>query len=151
MKLREIIQQAIEMQGIATIKGAAKKAGVSTECMRMVLSVHTTHIPKDNTLIKMSKNLGLDPQMVILAAHRGILSEIDDDSFLAPIAGGYEKKRVWPLSQEQCHYLEKILLSTEIQLIRKYRQVATEGQVQIKGYVDFMFTSHRSKPPSGQD
>ncbi len=146
MKLRELVQQTIEAQGITTFKAAAKKAGVSTESLRTFLNAG--RMPKDNTLIKIAKGLGLDQNLVILAAHREKLSGVSSDNFLIPMVNGYEKKRKWPLSQEQCQYLEKILHQPEIQLIRKYRQVSTEGQVQIKGYVDFMFMSHRSKPQS---
>jgi hypothetical protein len=149
VKLRELVQQTIEMQGITTFKAAAKKAGVSTECLRTFLNAG--RMPKDNTLIKIAKGLGLDQNLVVLAAHRERLSGTGDDNILVPMVNGYKKKRIWPLSQEQCLYLEKILHRPEIQLIRKCRQVSTEGRVQIKGYVDFMFMSHRSKPPSGQD
>jgi hypothetical protein len=146
MKLGELIKQAFDKQGIATLKGASKKVGVSAECLRMFLGAG--HMPKDNTLIKIAKSLGLDENLIILAAHREKLSGAGEDNLLVPVVSEYEKKRMWPISEEQWRYLEKIMRQPEIQLIRKFRQVSTEGQVQIKGYVDFMFVSNRSKPPS---
>ncbi len=146
MTLREMVQQAFDKQGIATLKAASKKLGVSVECLRVFLGAG--HMPKDKTLIKIAKSLGLDENLIILAAHREKLSGAGEDNLLVPVVSEYESKRIWPISEEQWRYLEKNMRQPEIQLIRKYRQVSTEGQVQIKGYVDFMFVSDRSKPPS---
>jgi hypothetical protein len=104
------------------------------------------HIPKDKTLIKIAAKLGLDQSLVIVAAHKEKLSKGFEHYFLRPLAcSGFPKKRAWPLSQEQCVYLQKIMNQQEIQLVRKYRQITGEGKIQIRGYIDFIFMQHRKK------
>ena len=52
--------------------------------------------------------------------------------------------RKYPLSQEQCDYLCKIMTAEEIQLVRKLRQVTDDGKKQVLGYVDYMFSLQRT-------
>jgi hypothetical protein len=64
--------------------------------------------------------------------------------FLSPLSQKlYEKKRVWPLSAEQCDYLEKILSEPEIQLIRKFRQIPDDAKSQITGYLDYTWATRK--------
>jgi hypothetical protein len=140
-----MVQQSIEMRGLRSIKDIEKKTGVSRECVRSLLKYN--RIPKDNTLVKIAKGLGMDETLVMLEAHKERLRGMAADYLLEPAAGKYEKKRVWPLSQEQCEYLGRIINPGEIQLMRKYLQVSSERQIQIRGYVDYIFASHRKEPP----
>jgi hypothetical protein len=58
--------------------------------------------------------------------------------FLSPTAQkAYSMKRKWPLSEEQCGYLVKVLNEEEIQLIRKFRQLPPGAMGQITGYLDY--------------
>ncbi|OGW39936.1 MAG: hypothetical protein A2010_07530 [Nitrospirae bacterium GWD2_57_9] len=144
MKLADMIRRELESKGIESFSAAAEVTDVSTEVMRIILTKE--HIPKDKTLGKIAAKLGLDPALVIVAAHKQRLSKDFEQSFLQPAAGtGFGKKRVWPLSQEQCEYLQKIMSPQEIQLLRKYRQITAEGQVQVRGYIDFTFMQHRKQ------
>lgn len=148
MSLSEMVRQAIRYKGMTTLSQAAKRTGVSTECLRLFLN-KKNGIPKDNTLLKIAKGLGLDQNAVLVAAHRERLSEFGEDNLLQPTTSAYGQKRVWPLSQEQCQYLGRYLSDAEIQLIRKYRQVSPEGRVQTRGYIDYMYKLHREAPHEG--
>jgi hypothetical protein len=68
-----------------------------------------------------------------------------------PAGGVWDEKRKWPLSQEQCDYLSKLMSEQEIQLVRKYRQLAEEQRTQTQGYIDYHFeTARRGTTESGQ-
>ena len=52
-------------------------------------------------------------------------------------------KRAWPLTEEQCGQLSKILQLHEIQLIRKSRQLTSEEKQSIISSIDHLFALHR--------
>jgi transcriptional regulator with XRE-family HTH domain len=142
MKVAEMIKRALEQQGLKTLKKAAAAAGISTELLR--LTINDGHIPKDAVLGRIANRLGLDKRALILAAHQERAPRELRGYFLAPVKEQtWTKKRVWPLSGEQCEYLGKVLHEREIQLIRKFRQVPDEPQVQIEGFVDYLWQSKR--------
>lgn len=142
-KLGELIKQALEQKGLRPLKHAAKTLGISQELLRLVVSCE--HIPKDGTLGKIADKLGMDSAALILAAHRERVPLEVKGYFLAcSERKKWQKKRVWPLSEEQCNYLGKIMSEDEIQLVRKLRQVPEEARTQIVGYVDYTWTSKRT-------
>jgi hypothetical protein len=112
------------------------------------VTLQNGHIPKDKTLGKIANKLGLDRSTLILSAHREKVPAEVRGFFLSPTQSkvtGRAGKRIFPLSQEQCDYLEQIMSSDEIQLMRKLRQVSEEGRTQILGYVDYMFATKRQR------
>ncbi len=142
MKISDIIMQAVEKKGYRNIRAASKALGISPEVLRITLN--KGHIPKDKTLAQMANRLGLDASSLILAAHQEKVPVEVKGFFLSPSATkSRHGNRVYPLSTEQCLYLEKIMRPEEIQIIRKYRQLTDEGKTQIKGYIEYMFESKR--------
>lgn len=143
MKISERIRQALEVKKFKNLKDSAKFLDISPELLRVILN--KGHLPKDKTLSTIASKLGLDASGLILAAHQEKVPADVKGFFLSPSQTHYrEGKRVFPLSSEQTDYLSKILNPTEIQLIRKYRQVTEEGKTQIMGYVDYTFASRKS-------
>ncbi len=141
-----MISQALEQQGLKTIKEAAEAAGISTELMRLTLG--RGHIPKDVVLGRIAGRLGLDKTALILAAHQEKVPVEVKGYFLTPATKeGWTKKRVWPLSEEQCEYLKQILNNREIQIIRKLRQIPDEPQSQIEGYIDYAWWQAKQALP----
>ena len=136
MKVAEIIAQALEQKGYRNMRSAAKPLGISLELLR--LTVKKGHIPKDSILEKIADKLGLDRTALLLAAHKEKFPFDVKGYFLTPSKKiKFEKRRVWPLSEEQCSYLEKILKEQEIQIIRKFRQIPEEEKARIADYLDY--------------
>jgi hypothetical protein len=143
MKIAEIIRQALDKKGLRNLKDASKHLEISPELLRV--TINKGHIPKDKTLILMANKLKLDKSLLVLAAHREKVPIDVKGFFLSPSQSKFGSgKRKYPLSAEQCNYLEKIMTPEEIQIIRKFRQVTEEGKTQILGYVDYMFASKKS-------
>ncbi len=150
MKVADMIKRALEQNGIQTLKEAAKALGVSTELVRA--TVKQGHIPKDVVLGKIADKLGLDRTALILAAHREKVPVEMKGYFLSPAKQkSWTKKRVWPLSEEQSEHLRKVMNETEIQIIRKYRQVPDEAKTQIEGYVDYTWASKKMTMETSTD
>ena len=146
MTVSEMIKQALEKRGYKNLKDASKLLGISPELLRVTL--HNGHIPKDKTLAKIASKLGLDKSTLILSAHREKAPAEVRGFFLSPAqskATGRDGKRIFPISQEQCDYLEQIMSPEEIQLMRKLRQVSEDGRTQVLGYVDYMFATKRQR------
>jgi hypothetical protein len=142
MKIAEIINQALEKKGFHNLKDAAKFLGISPELLRV--SLNKRHIPKDRTLVLIANKLGLDKSILIMTAHREKVPAEMQGLFLAPSPTNMSReKRIFPLSEEQCDYLAKLMSTEEIQLLRKVRQVSDEGKTQIAGYVDFMYATKK--------
>lgn len=136
MKVAEMIMQVLKQKGYRSLSSAAKTLGISKELLR--LTVNQGHIPKDSILEIIADKLGLDRSALLLAAHQDKFPFEVKGYFLSPTKNKkFEKKRVWPLSEEQCSYLEKILNEPEIQIIRKFRQIPDEDKAQITGYLDY--------------
>ncbi len=143
MNIAEIINQALEKKGFHNLKDAAKFLGISPELLRV--TINRRHVPKDKTLIVIANKLGLDKSILIMTAHREKVPPEMQGLFLAPSQSKLKReKRIYPLSEEQCNYLAKLLSMDEIQLVRKIRQVSDEGKTQIAGYVDFMYATKKS-------
>ena len=143
MKISDMIRQALEKKGFRNLKDASKVLGISPELLRV--TINKGHIPKDKTLIMIANKLGLDRSVLILSANQEKVPAEVKGFFLSPSQSKFRRgKRKVPLSEEQCNYLEKIVSSDEIQILRKYRQVSDEARTQINGYVDYMFASKRS-------
>ena len=144
MKMSDMIKAALEKKGYKNLKDASKILGISPELVRVI--INKGHVPKDRTLRIIATKLGLDKSSLILAAHQEKVPLEVKGYFLAPTESKYRQgKRIYPLSQEQCDYLEKVLTTEEIKMIRKYRQVSEEGKTQIVGYIDFTFVSKREQ------
>jgi hypothetical protein len=143
MKVSDMIRDALNNKGFRNLKDASKTLGISTELLRV--TINKGHMPKDKTLILIANKLGLDKSVLILAAHQEKVPAEVKGFFLSPSATKARRggKRIFPLSEEQCNYLAKIMITEEIQMIRKYRQVTPEAKTQILGYVDFMFATKR--------
>lgn len=142
MKVAEMIRQALEKKGFKNLKDASKVLGISPELLRV--TINKGHVPKDKTLMMIAQKLGLDKSVMILAAHQEKVPSEVKGFFLSPSMTKYRRgKRKYPLSEEQINYLEKILSIDEIQMLRKYRQVADEARIQIAGYVDYLFGTKR--------
>ena len=142
MKVADIIRQAVEKKGFRNLKDASKALGISPELARVILN--KGHVPKDKTLGIIADKLGLDKSALILAAHLETVPDEMKGFFLFPTKSKFTQgKRGFPLSQEQCDYLEKIMSPDEIQMMRKYRQVSEKGKTQIVGYVDYMYASKK--------
>ena len=143
MKISEMIRQALDKKGFKNLKDASKVLGISPELLRV--TINKGHIPKDKTLMMIANKLGLDRAMLILAAHQEKVPAEVKGFFLSPSQAKFKRgKRLFPVSEEQINYLEKILSMDEILMLRKFRQVTDEARIQIVGYVDYMFASKRS-------
>ena len=143
MKISEMIRQALEKKGYKNLKDASKVLGISPELLRV--TINKGHIPKDKTLMMIANKLSLDRAMLILAAHQEKVPAEVKGFFLSPSQAKFRRgKRMFPISEEQINYLEKILSMDEILMLRKFRQVSDEARIQIVGYVDYMFASKRS-------
>ncbi len=140
MKIAEMIREALEKRGLRNLKASSKAIGISPELLRVI--INKGHIPKDKTLATIADRLGLDRSALILAAHhQGVPAEMKA-FFLAPAQTKYGNgKRKYPLSAEQCNYLENIMNAEEIQLLRKFRQVTGDARTQIQGYVDYVYAT----------
>lgn len=146
MQVSTMIRQELAKKGFTNLKDAAKFLGVSTELLRTL--VNKGRMPKDRLLIRIADRLGLDRASLVLAAHKQKVPREMHGFFLEPQkpAGGvWDEKRKWPLSQEQCEYLSKLMSEQEIQLVRKYRQLAEEQRTQTQGYIDYHFETARQQ------
>ncbi len=142
MKVAEMIKQALEQKGFRTLREAAKALGISQELLRR--TVNQGYLPKDSMLGKIAAKLGLDGSVLILTAHQEKVPLEVKGYFLSPTEQKtYPRKRVWPLSEEQCDYLGKVLNETEIQIIRKFRQLPDDAKAQIGGYLDYTWATKR--------
>jgi len=145
MKISTMIKEALEKRGLRNLKESSQFLGISTELLRMILN--KGHVPKDKTLILIAKKLELNAPVLILAAHQETVPEEVKGFFLPPTTAKLRhgmSMRKYPLSQEQCDYLCKIMTAEEIQLVRKLRQVTDDGKKQVLGYVDYMFSLQRT-------
>ncbi len=142
-KISSEIKREFAKRGFRTLKESAKFIGISPEALRLI--VKEGHIPKDRTLRIIADKLGLDLSWLILAAHREKLPDEVKGLFLSPVTSPYKQgRRKYPLSQEQCDYLGKLMSPSEIQLVRKYRQFSGEGKTEFIGYLDYHFSLHRA-------
>jgi hypothetical protein len=143
MKIAEMIKQALEKKGFRNLKDASKVLGISPELLRV--TINKGHIPKDKTLVMIANKLGLDRSVLILNAHQEKVPAEVKGFFLSPSQTKFRRgKRKYPLSEEEINYLEKIMSSEEVLMLRKLRQVADDTRTQITGYVDYIFASKRS-------
>jgi hypothetical protein len=108
-------------------------------------------VPKDKSLIRIAKKLGISATPLILAAHQQKLPGNAASYVLKPGDPGVKDNRTWPFSQAQCGYLAQILSSGEIQLIRKHRQLSADGKICVQSYIEYMFSLHRVPPPSSPE
>jgi hypothetical protein len=144
MRIADTIKQALAKKGFHNLKDAAESLDISPELLRV--TINKGHIPKDNTLSIIAQKLGLDETALILAAHQEKVPDAVKGFFLSPTpAKERQEKRIFPLSQEQCDYLGKIMRPEEIQIIRQLRQVSEEGKTQIIGYVEYTFATKRKE------
>jgi hypothetical protein len=143
MRMSNMIKQALESKGLKNLKDASKALGISPEILRV--TINKGHIPKDSTLSIIASKLDLDRSALILSAHQEKVPDDVKGYFLTPAQSKLrQEKRVFPLSQEQCDYLEKIMSNDEIQIVRKMRQVSEEAKIQIIGYVNYMFETRKA-------
>jgi hypothetical protein len=143
MRMSNMIKQALESKGLKNLKDASKALGISPEILRV--TINKGHIPKDSTLSIIASKLDLDRSALILSAHQEKVPDEVKGYFLTPAQSKLRQgKRVFPLSQEQCDYLEKIMSNDEIQIVRKMRQVSEEAKIQIIGYVNYMFETRKA-------
>ena len=152
MKVADLIKQALKQNRLPVQRPrvAANILDISPELLRLIL--FKGHVPKDGTLNKIAGKLGIDASALILAAHRERVPIEMKGYFLSPSPErSWRKQRVFPLSEEQCMYLGKIMSKDEIQMVRKFRQVPKDAQVQVIGYVDYMFASKRMTAPGSAD
>lgn len=148
MNISYMIKEALEKKGLRSLKDASGELGISPELLRVILS--KGHLPKDKTLGLIANKLGINASLLILSAHREKVPAEVKGFFLAPSSTTTLKgQRKFPLSHEQCEYLERIMTPAEIQLIRKFRQVSDDTKSQISGYVDFMFATKRVSRNNG--
>jgi hypothetical protein len=142
MKVAEMIMKALDQKGHRNLRSAAKALGISPELLRQMVKLG--HIPKDSSLDLIADKLGLDRSALLLAAHKEKFPVEVKGYFLSPTKEKkFEKKRAWPLSEEQCSYLEKILSEPEIQVVRKLRQIPDEDKAHITGYLDYTWAMKR--------
>ena len=142
MDISEVIRQELEKKGFRNLKDASKFLGISSELLRVM--INKRHIPKDKILVIIANKLGLDQASLILAAHQEKVPAEVKAFFLSPSpAKVWREKRKFPLSEEQCDYLAKIMTAEEIQMVRKFRQVSDDAKTQIIGYIDYMFATKR--------
>ncbi|HSQ78760.1 MAG TPA: hypothetical protein VLN91_07695 [Nitrospirota bacterium] len=152
MKVADLIKQALEQKGLPVLrpKEAATALGISVELLRLILA--KGHVPKDKTLGKIAGKLGMNASSLVLAAHQERVPVEMKGYFLSAAAEKpWRKKRVFPLSEEQCNYLQKIMSPGEIQLVRKLRQVPEEAQASVAVYVDYVYASKRTMAPAPAD
>jgi hypothetical protein len=150
MKISQMIKEAIATKGFKNLKDASKALGISQELLRV--TINKGHMPKDKTLIQIASKLGMDKATLILASHQEKVPAEVKGFFLSPSDTKVRRgKRIYPLSEEQCNYLAKIMKPEEIQIIRKFRQVSEEGRIQITGYVDFMYATKKGEPFTVED
>jgi len=143
MKISAAIKNSLHKKGFRNLKDASKMLGISPELLRVI--IHKEHIPKDKTLMMIAKKLNLDASTLVLAAHQEKVPDEVKGFFLVPSQSKFNRgKRKYPLSEEQTTYLEKVLNTDEIMMLRKYRQVTDEARLQIAGYVDFTYGTKRS-------
>lgn len=145
-KLSDLIRQELTKRGLVSYVESARFLGMSIEFVRMTLK--KKHVPKDKNLIRIAERLGIDATPLILAAHQQKLPLETRSCLLEPSEATSKNRRIWPLSQEQCDYLAKVISPQEIQILRKYRQLLPEGKIQTEGYVHYMFATKRIQPPS---
>ncbi len=144
MEVSKIIKEAMEKTGIQNPRELSKKLGISLELLRLTLN--SSHIPKDKTLAKIAEKLGINKSVLLLAAHRQRVPEEVKSFFLSPAtAPNHKIKRVFPLSEEQCNYLHRILSDKEIQIIRMFRQLTEEQQTMVMGYIDYTFAKRTTE------
>jgi hypothetical protein len=143
MKIADMIRQALDEKGIQGLKDASNVLGVSYELLRVML--HEGHVPKDKTLGRIADKLGMDKPVLVMAAHQERVPVELKGFFLSPAPQqSWRQRRVYPLSEEQCNHLGAIMTPGEIQMIRKFRQVTSEAQIQIGGYIDYIFAEKRT-------
>jgi len=148
MNISDTIKDALEKKGLRSLKDASEVLGISSELLRVILS--KGHLPKDKTLGIIATKLGINASLLILNAHQEKVPAEVKHYFLAPSSSSAHKgQRKFPLSHEQCEYLQRILTPEEIQVIRKLRQVSDESKTQIFGYIDFMFATKRMNKSNG--
>jgi hypothetical protein len=146
MMVATIIRRELAKRQFTNLKDAAAFLGVSTELLRML--VNKGRLPKDRLLIRIADRLGLDRVALVLTAHKQKVPRDMHGFFLEPkhpVGGTWEQKRKWPLSQEQCEYLSRIMNEQEIQLVRKYRQLDGDQRSQALGYIDYHFQRARQE------
>jgi len=138
-----MIREALEKKGYRNLKEASKALGISPELLRV--TINKGHMPKDRTLIQIANKLGLDRSVLILTAHQQKVPAEVKGFFLSPIETKARRggKRIFPLSEEQCIYLARILNGEELQMLRKFRQVTDEAKTQIIGFVDYQFATKK--------
>ena len=142
MKVAEIIKRALIQKGLLARKDAAEALGISPELLR--LTVYKGHIPKDAILGKIADKLGLNSAELILAAHREkVPFEVKGYFLSAAKRKTYPKRRVWPLSEEQCDHLAKVMNEAEIQMVRMFRQLPDDVKAQIVGYLTYSWATKR--------
>jgi len=142
MTIADMIKQGLKEKGYPNLKVASQALGISPEILRV--AINKGHVPKDSTLSKIGKKLGLDITALILAAHQEKVPADVKGYFLSPSTSNTQYgKRLHPLSTEQCVYLEKIMRPEELQIVRKTRQVSDEAKTQIRGYVDYLFATKK--------
>jgi lambda repressor-like predicted transcriptional regulator len=148
MNISSTIKDALEKKGLRSLKDASGALGISSELLRVILS--KGHLPKDKTLGIIANKLGINASLLILTAHQEKVPAEVKGYFLAPTSSSAVMgQRKFPLSHEQCEYLQRILTPQEIQVIRKLRQVSDETKVQIFGYVDYLFATKRLSKSNG--
>jgi transcriptional regulator with XRE-family HTH domain len=142
MKVAEMIERGLVQKGLLTRKEQAKALGISPELLR--LTVYGGHIPKDAVLAKIADKLGLNSGELILAAHQErVPIEVKGYFLSAAKRRTYPKRRVWPLSEEQCDHLAKVMDEAEIQIIRMFRQLPDEEKAQIVGYLTYTWATKK--------
>lgn len=151
MKLAEIVQRELKKRGVGSLKEASRLLGISPELIRVIVT--KGHVPKDRTLRIIAQKLGLELSSLVLTAHKQKLPGDVKGLFLSPSPGDAgTAKRKFPLSQEQCEYLSRVITIDEIQLVRKYRQLSDEAKIQSRGYIEYMYgVSKKSDPRSDAD
>ncbi len=148
MKLADIMQGELKKRKVGSLKDASRLLGISPELIRVILT--KGHIPKDRTLRVIAQKLDLDLSSLVLMAHKQKMPGDVKGHFLTPVVATgehWKTKRKYPLSQEQCEYLSKVISIEEIQLVRKYRQLDSDQKIQSRGYIDYMFGVQRKPNP----
>ncbi len=149
-ELSRLIKEEMKKRGLKDEQLTAGRLGVSYEVLRQIL--RDNHIPKNRTLLQIARGLDIDPSILIMAAVRERLPRNLGEFMLTvehPPSGDWERKRKWPLSQEQCAYLSRLMNSQEIQLVRKYRQLSSDEKSQVVGYINYEFETKRILPDDG--
>ena len=150
MNIADLIRQELRQKGLPVEKPreASKSLGISTELLRLILT--RGYVPKDKTLAHIAGKLGMNASALILAAHQERVPAEMRGYFLSALPErSWRRKRVFPLSEEQCDYLAKIMSQDEIQIVRKLRQVPGEAHEQVRDYVDYLFASKKAPAAAG--